>query len=157
MNSLQLFLNQIQSAPEKLKTSVLQVLFDILMVHEEELLGSQVVSEQVVAFLLHVLEIEDSPAVQAALCIGIAKLMLAGLIDDERVHLCFSCNAMKSEADAQGSGVDQLSAHIRVAGNRRQPRSAAMPCILPPCLLLLVPREPDSDAEDWDHVVEHGP
>lgn len=85
MNSLQLFLNQIQSAPEQLKTSVLHVLFDILMVHEEELLGSQAVSEQVVAFLLHVLEIEDSPAVQAALCMGIAKLMLAGLIDDERV------------------------------------------------------------------------
>lgn len=43
MNSLQLFLNQIQSAPEQLKTSVLHVLFDILMVHEEELLGSQAV------------------------------------------------------------------------------------------------------------------
>lgn len=39
LNSFQLFLGQIQSAPEVLKMRVLQIVFDILMVHEGEFLG----------------------------------------------------------------------------------------------------------------------
>lgn len=39
LNSFQLFLSQIQSAPEVLKIRVLQIVFDILMVHEGEFLG----------------------------------------------------------------------------------------------------------------------
>jgi condensin complex subunit 3 len=39
LNSFQLFLGQIQSAPEVLKIRVLQIVFDILMVHEGEFLG----------------------------------------------------------------------------------------------------------------------
>lgn len=39
MSSFQLFLKQVQSAPEELKLKVLQVIFDILMVYEEELLN----------------------------------------------------------------------------------------------------------------------
>ena len=38
LNSFQLFLNQIQNAPEDLKVKVLQVVFDILMVYDDELL-----------------------------------------------------------------------------------------------------------------------
>ena len=38
MSSFQLFLNQVQSAPEDLRLKVLQVIFDILMVYDEELL-----------------------------------------------------------------------------------------------------------------------
>lgn len=38
MNSFQLFLSQVQSAPEDLKVKVLQVVFDILMVYDDELL-----------------------------------------------------------------------------------------------------------------------
>jgi condensin complex subunit 3 len=38
-NSFQLFLGQIQSAPGILKIRVLQIVFDILMVHEGEFLG----------------------------------------------------------------------------------------------------------------------
>jgi condensin complex subunit 3 len=37
--SFQLFLAQVHSAPEILKLRVLQVVFDILMVHESEFLG----------------------------------------------------------------------------------------------------------------------
>jgi len=37
--SFQLFLAQIQSSPEVLKIRVLQIVFDILMVHEGEFLG----------------------------------------------------------------------------------------------------------------------
>lgn len=107
MNSFQLFLNQVQSAPEGLKLKVLQVVFDVVMVHESELLNrsEDIVSEDVIdkfcknhpkrllqaerilAFLLQTFEVEESKAVQALLCIGISKLMLNGLVTDERV--CF--------------------------------------------------------------------
>jgi hypothetical protein len=39
LNSFQLFISQIQSAPEVLKVRVLQIVFDILMVHEGDFLG----------------------------------------------------------------------------------------------------------------------
>ena len=39
LNSFQLFLSQIQAAPEVLKLRVLQIVFDILMVHDAEFLG----------------------------------------------------------------------------------------------------------------------
>lgn len=39
MNSFQLFLSQVQSAPEPLKIRVLHVVFDILMVHDKDFLG----------------------------------------------------------------------------------------------------------------------
>jgi hypothetical protein len=38
LNSFQLFLGQIQTAPEVLKIRVLQIVFDILMVHEADFL-----------------------------------------------------------------------------------------------------------------------
>lgn len=86
MSSFQLFLNQVQSAPEDLKVKVLQVIFDILMVYEVELLRkSKDVADRIVTFLLQTLEVEESNAVQALLCIGISKLMINGLITDERV------------------------------------------------------------------------
>lgn len=40
INSLQLFLGQIQTNPGVLKMRVLQIVFDILMVHKSEFLGA---------------------------------------------------------------------------------------------------------------------
>jgi condensin complex subunit 3 len=40
----------------------------------------------IINFLLHVLSNEESEKVQALLCIGIAKLLLAGMIGEERVY-----------------------------------------------------------------------
>jgi condensin complex subunit 3 len=39
----------------------------------------------IINFLLHVLGNEESEKVQALMCIGIAKLLLAGIINDDRV------------------------------------------------------------------------
>ena len=39
VNSFQLFLSQVQSSPELLKTRVLQIVFDMLMVHEGDFMG----------------------------------------------------------------------------------------------------------------------
>ncbi|KAG1847661.1 nuclear condensing complex subunit [Suillus subalutaceus] len=66
LNSFQLFLGQIQTAPEVLKIQ-----------------GGA--SERIVEFFLHVLEHEESDKVQALLCIGLAKLVLAGMICDDKV------------------------------------------------------------------------
>ncbi|KAH8101082.1 nuclear condensing complex subunit [Cristinia sonorae] len=86
LNSFQLFLSQVQSAPEVLKLRVLQIVFDILMVNEGDFLGpGSTNGDRIVEFLLHVLENEESEKVQALLCVGISKLMLSGMITDDRV------------------------------------------------------------------------
>jgi condensin complex subunit 3 len=105
-NSFQLFLGQIQSAPGILKIRVLQIVFDILMVHEGEFLGKGSANvrncalslyrvhslkclwyqgERIIEFLLHVLDSDESEQVQALICMGLAKLMLAGMASEDRV------------------------------------------------------------------------
>ncbi|KAA1474990.1 ARM repeat-containing protein [Dentipellis sp. KUC8613] len=85
-NSLQLFLSQVQTAPENLKVRVLQVVFDVLMVHDADFLAKDSPqAERMVEFLLNVLSQEDSDRVQALIAMGFAKLMLSGMITDERV------------------------------------------------------------------------
>ena len=85
-SSFQLFLGQVVTAPEVLKLRVLQINFDILMVHKGVFLGSGTENEEkIIMFLLALLENEESDRVQAILCTGIAKLMLAGMVTDERV------------------------------------------------------------------------
>ena len=102
MNSFQLFLNQIKSAPEPLRIKVLQIVFDIMMSYDKELLGETEIvrsrpklllcslttslqGQRVSEFLMQVLEAEESNAVQAVICLGFAKMMLYGLVVDERV------------------------------------------------------------------------
>lgn len=52
MRSMELFISQMDSAPEALKISIIQVVFDMLMVHENDFLqeGSENVSARVFAF-----------------------------------------------------------------------------------------------------------
>ena len=45
LSSFQLFVSQVQSAPEELKVQVLQVIFDLLFLYNQEFLGG---SEDVV-------------------------------------------------------------------------------------------------------------
>ncbi|KAF8547377.1 hypothetical protein OG21DRAFT_1479489 [Imleria badia] len=86
LNSFQLFLSQVQSSPEVLKTHVLHIMFDMLMVHEGDFLGrGGIGSERIVEFLLHVLNGEDAETVQALLCVGLAEVGLTHMISDERV------------------------------------------------------------------------
>ncbi|KZT24842.1 hypothetical protein NEOLEDRAFT_1134516 [Neolentinus lepideus HHB14362 ss-1] len=86
LNSFQLFLSQVQSAPEPLKIRVLQIIFDMLMVHDRDFLGNDgVAGDRIIEFLLQVWGNEDSEKVQALMCVGIAKLMLSGMVTDERV------------------------------------------------------------------------
>ena len=41
--------------------------------------------EKVITFLMQVLEAEESKSVQALMCLGLAKLMLFGIVTDDRV------------------------------------------------------------------------
>jgi hypothetical protein len=41
--------------------------------------------DRIIEFLLHVLDGDDSDKVQALICMGLAKLMLAGMASEDRV------------------------------------------------------------------------
>lgn len=43
--------------------------------------------DRIIEFILHVLDNEESDKVQALLCMGLAKLMLAGMASEDRVSL----------------------------------------------------------------------
>ncbi|KAF7365576.1 hypothetical protein MVEN_00431000 [Mycena venus] len=86
IKSLQLFLSQIQTAPAQLKVKLLQIVFDLMVVYGqgEQLWGRVEDGQAILAFLADTLEAEETPAVQAVLCEGLAKLLLAGLADDPK-------------------------------------------------------------------------
>ncbi|KAL5523223.1 YCG1_2 [Sanghuangporus sanghuang] len=89
LSSFQLFLSQVKSSPESLRIKVLQVVFDIMMSYEKDLFGGgDAIGEKVITFLMQVLEAEESKKVQALMCLGLAKLMLFGLVTDERILMC---------------------------------------------------------------------
>ncbi|KAI5122625.1 hypothetical protein M0805_008714 [Coniferiporia weirii] len=86
LSSFQLFLSQVKGAPESLRVKVLQIVFDIMMTYEKDILsGAEGIGDRVVAFLMQVLEAEESKSIQALICLGLSKLMLFGLVTDERV------------------------------------------------------------------------
>ncbi|KAJ7863492.1 nuclear condensing complex subunit [Mycena olivaceomarginata] len=85
VKSLQLFLGQIQNAPEQLKFKLLQIVFDLMVMYDQQLWGRAEDGQAILTFLASTLEAEESPMVQAVLCVGLAKLLLAGLADDPNV------------------------------------------------------------------------
>ncbi|KAH7096918.1 nuclear condensing complex subunit [Auriculariales sp. MPI-PUGE-AT-0066] len=87
LQSFKLFLDQIQRASEEFQVRVLQIVFDMMMVHEAEFLGPRsIVGEgKLIEFLLHTFEHTESPKVQSVLSLGFSKLMLAGMVSDDRV------------------------------------------------------------------------
>ncbi|RDB27802.1 Condensin complex subunit 3 [Hypsizygus marmoreus] len=89
LSSFQLFLGQVQSAPEELKLRVLQVIFDLLITYDQEFFGrSEEIAQKIIDFLLQTLETEESSVVQAVLCVGLSKLLLSGKINDLKVLTC---------------------------------------------------------------------
>ncbi|KAF7426008.1 hypothetical protein PC9H_008370 [Pleurotus ostreatus] len=85
LGSFQLFLNQVQNSPVELRLKVLQLVFDLLVMYEHEFFGRPEIADRIITFLLQTLETDESPVIQAVLCIGISKLLLAGFVDDPRV------------------------------------------------------------------------
>ncbi|KAB5594684.1 Condensin complex subunit 3 [Ceratobasidium theobromae] len=79
--SYQLFVNQVQTASFELKKKVLPVLYDLIMVHHD---AEYLREARMINFLMHQLEDEEDE-IQAITCIGFAKLLLAGIVTDEKV------------------------------------------------------------------------
>jgi condensin complex subunit 3 len=70
----------------------------------------------VIEFLLQVLGNEESDKVQALICTGFAKLMLSGMISDERVRALFkSYLILPCEPDNGPAGTDQSSVDLPLA------------------------------------------
>ncbi|KAF7330334.1 Chromosome condensation complex protein [Mycena venus] len=92
LKTLPLFISQAEAdVPEALKITLLQIIFDLLMVHERTLLapGGEN-AEKILSFLVTQLGNETdkddtSPKVLALLGTGIPKLLLCGMIADETV------------------------------------------------------------------------
>lgn len=99
--SLQLFLGQIQSSPDTLKVQLLQTTFDIFLVHQDlakfavilalismkwRLMILQV-EGGILDLLLPMFENEVSEQAQTVICTGLAKMMLSGLVTDDRVRV----------------------------------------------------------------------
>lgn len=97
LDTFPLFLDQIQRAGDDIKLRATQVVFDLLLVHGMPYLSSRqaqavgggaeaaaMAYSQIVGFLLSLLE-DDDEAIQAAAAEGIAKLMLAGMVEDDEV------------------------------------------------------------------------
>lgn len=83
--SFGLFLQQLRDADDELKLKVIHIVFDLFSVHGiETLLNGILTSDRVVELVRHMI-LQDAPAVQAAACEGVAKLMFARKIDDREV------------------------------------------------------------------------
>ncbi|KAG6889138.1 hypothetical protein C0995_003498 [Termitomyces sp. Mi166 len=88
LSSFQLFLGQVQNAPEELKIRVLQVIFDVLIMYDQEFFSrSDDIAQKITGFLVQTLESDDSAPIQAILCVGLSKLMLAGIIKDPKIFV----------------------------------------------------------------------
>ncbi|PFH49328.1 hypothetical protein AMATHDRAFT_147847 [Amanita thiersii Skay4041] len=84
LSSFMLFFNQtIVDIPEDLKMNILEVVFDMLMVHEHDFVQKHPdISQKVTERLVDRLVEEENSKVKALLCIGISKLVLCGMITD---------------------------------------------------------------------------
>ncbi|CAE6456848.1 unnamed protein product, partial [Rhizoctonia solani] len=79
--SYQLFVNQVQTASTELKKKVLPILYDLIMVHHD---AEYLREPRMINFLMHQLEDEDEE-IQAITCVGFSKLLLAGIVTDDKV------------------------------------------------------------------------
>ncbi|KAG5641543.1 hypothetical protein DXG03_004802 [Asterophora parasitica] len=86
VGSVLLFVTQLMSSPEVLMPSLLKVVFDILMVHDQ-VLRKEIPGDfpKIVPFLIQLLGTSTSDKVRALICVGLSKLVLAGMITDNTV------------------------------------------------------------------------
>lgn len=100
--------------------------------------------ERLIEFLLLILDKEESDKAQALLCIGLAKLMLAGMVTDDRVS---SYSIREHCLLPLNSGIAKPHPCICLARDCQESRVAPMSLIFFSYLLLLFASEPASDAE----------
>ena len=106
-----------------------------------------------IEFLLQVLGNEESDKVQALICAGFAKLMLSGMISDERVcyHSCYNRPPDRPPGSFQ-PGVD-----LPLARYSGKPRAAPMLVLFFPSLQLFISHAPTPYAGGAQTMAYHLP
>lgn len=89
------------------------------------------------------MEHEESEKVQSLLCVGISKLMLAGMISDERVG---SIRFQDISGLRCGAGSEESYSRVHVSRNSSESGTTSMPFIFLPGVLLLICNEPTANA-----------
>ena len=85
---------------------------------------------------MNVLETEESNAVQALICLGLCKLMLFGLVTDEKV--LWLSDDLKTIDSMTPAGTHKSSASLRFSFHGRQSRTASVPSIFSASVQLFV-------------------
>ncbi|KLT44848.1 hypothetical protein CC85DRAFT_295396 [Cutaneotrichosporon oleaginosum] len=83
--SFGLFIQQLTAADDELKVKVVQIIFDLFMVHDIPTLLAGIIEPHRIVELVRHMVLQDAPVVQAAAIEGVAKLMLTGMIEDAAV------------------------------------------------------------------------
>lgn len=94
---------------------------------------------------MHLLENEESDKVQALLCIGISKLMLSGMITDDRVRP--STSVIRQEILILVLGLEESRVSVHFARDLEQSRTSTVSVVLLPGILLLFCYIPAANAE----------
>ncbi|KAK2461192.1 hypothetical protein APHAL10511_006719 [Amanita phalloides] len=98
LSSFQLFLNQVQSVPEGMKTRVLHVIFDLLIMYPQEYFGrSEDIAKRITSFLLEVFQSDVSDQILATMAIGLSKLLLAGTMADANILIILALSYVSFE------------------------------------------------------------
>ncbi|KAG6903032.1 hypothetical protein C0995_007465 [Termitomyces sp. Mi166 len=88
VNSARFFIEQVPSSPPSLQENLLQIVFDVLMVHEVELRKNRPeIIPFIIGELIDLLSTAASDKVRALVGLGLSKLILAGIITEEKMFL----------------------------------------------------------------------
>lgn len=94
LGSFELFSSECVRAPDPIRIVVLRVIFDLMLTYERAFFGkSAEMDSKLITFLLSIMDIElgkdePCPEVLALLCIGFSKLLLLGIVDNDKMLLC---------------------------------------------------------------------
>ena len=105
----------------------------------------RVQGEKIIEFLLNVLSVEESEKVSALICIGLAKLMLSGMIADERVSTLL--DRLQVLFSYLHIGSTRSNHGLCVTRQCIEPGAPTVPSLLLPGVLLLLVCEPAAHAE----------
>ncbi|KAG6819105.1 hypothetical protein H0H93_015408 [Arthromyces matolae] len=88
INSVKFFVDQVQPSPAKLQGTLLQIVFDIIMVHEPEFQAKRPeIIPHIIEQIRGILGSAVDEKVLALVCLGLSKLVLAGIITDDQIFL----------------------------------------------------------------------
>ncbi|KIM27971.1 hypothetical protein M408DRAFT_70480 [Serendipita vermifera MAFF 305830] len=140
INSFGLFINQVERASPTLKLKALQIVFDMLTMYERDLCPPRPDSEevkQIVDFLLGVLANAETEAIQATTALGLSKLMISGVLTQERVLQSLVMVYFSPETIGNQQLRQCLSIALPIYGCSSSPNQCRLQRVIIPSLLIL--------------------